>query len=60
MRIDESKNAILNSLTDLNGSQTKQVLYYIRTLITKDKSVNNYSLFKKNALEQINKALQEA
>lgn len=54
----ESKQAILNSLNELDKRQTDKVINYISALMS-SRNESGYNRFKKRALHQINRALRD-
>ncbi len=53
------KIAIQASLDELNGLQAEQVLLYIKGLLNKPRKNRDYYELKKEAMEEIRKALDE-
>ena len=51
------KQAILQSLDSMNDSEMEDVLGYIKQLLYNADLDRDYQAFKKNAMDQINKAL---
>ena len=51
------KQAILQSLNSMNTSEMEDVLDYIKQLLYNEQLERDYQVFKKNAMDQINKAL---
>ena len=51
------KQAILQSLDSMNDSEMEDVLGYIKQLLYNAELDRDYLAFKKNAMDQINKAL---
>ncbi len=51
------KQAILQSLDSMNDSEMENVLDYIKQLLYNSDLDRDYQAFKKNAMDQINKAL---
>ena len=51
------KQAILQSLDSMNTAEMEDVLAYIKQLLYNEQLDRDYQAFKKNAMDQINKAL---
>lgn len=51
------KQAILQSLDSMNTAEMEDVLDYIKQLLYNEQLDRDYQAFKKNAMDQINKAL---
>ncbi|MEM6361117.1 MAG: hypothetical protein AAF149_18970 [Bacteroidota bacterium] len=51
------KQAILQSLDSMNTAEMDDVLDYIKQLLYNERLDHDYQTFKKNAMDQINKAL---
>lgn len=51
------KQAILQSLDSMNTAEMDDVLDYIKQLLYNERLDRDYQTFKKNAMDQINKAL---
>ncbi|MEM9391688.1 MAG: hypothetical protein AAGA02_14515 [Bacteroidota bacterium] len=52
------KQAILQSLDSMNTAEMDDVLDYIKQLLYNEQLDRDYQAFKKNAMDQINKALR--
>lgn len=52
------KQAILQSLDSMNTEEMENVLDYIKQLLYNEQLDLDYQAFKKNAMDQINQALQ--
>jgi len=59
MSISESRYAIVESVSSMNSHQTRKVLDFIRKISRKENKKDEYSKFRRQAMEDINRALRE-